>query len=237
MNCSPDSNYYQGFFMNDLKEISVRKTKDGSTTLHVQGMNETYHSSHGAMQEAVHVFVENGLKLLSKPSIKVLEVGFGTGLNALLASSFALSEKQVIDYIGLETLPLNFEMISKLNYLDFDYNLKHSGFDEIHSCEWEKRVEINDYFTLKKLQISVQEYKPEESFDIIFYDAFGPRAQGEMWEKAIFDTLYNSLNPNGLLVTYCAMGQFKRDLKAVGFSVKNVPGPPGKREMTIAIKE
>lgn len=223
--------------MKDLKNISIRETKDGSTTLYVADINETYHSSHGAMQEAKHVFIMNGLELLSKDCIHVLEVGFGTGLNALLTSDFSVRNKQQINYVGLETVPLKIEIIDKLNYLEYEPSLSKSFFLEIHSSDWEKKNSIHEFLTIEKINSSVQEFVPENDFDIVFYDAFGPRAQSEMWEKEIFEKLYGVISNNGILVTYCAMGQFKRDLKSVGFTVKNVPGPPGKREMTIAIKE
>ena len=222
--------------MKKLNNISVRLTSDGSSTLHVLDLDETYHSSHGAIQEAKHVFVKNGLALMSKDEINLLEVGFGTGLNAILACDFALVNELKINYFGLETVPLSLDLISELNYLQYDSRLSKNHFDSLHSSDWGVKLQIHDYFNFKKAVTSVQNYDSLEKYDLIFYDAFGPRAQKEMWHIDIFEKLYRILNNNGKLVTYCAMGQFKRDLRTVGFDVENVPGPPGKREMTIATK-
>lgn len=222
--------------MSKTKKIVIRETKDGSTTLYISEMDETYHSSHGAIQEAKHVFIKNGLELIDKDSIDVLEVGFGTGLNALLTCDFSFRTQKLVHYVGLETVPLSEELISKLNYLSHDPKLSPIHFNQIHSSQWEKKVKIHDFFSAEKNNISVQEYQAESNFDIIFYDAFGPRAQQEMWQREIFEKLFETIRVGGMLVTYCAMGQFKRDLRSIGFEVQNVPGPPGKREMTIARK-
>ena len=222
--------------MSKTKNIVIRETMDGSSTLYVSEIDETYHSSHGAIQEARHVFIKNGLELIDKDSIDVLEVGFGTGLNALLTSDFSLRTPKLVHYVGLETIPLGEEIISKLNSLRHDPKLSSLHFNQIHGSQWEMTVEIHDFLTIEKNNISVQEYKSERSFDIIFYDAFGPRAQNEMWQKEIFEKLFERIRTGGMLVTYCAMGQFKRDLRSIGFEVQDVPGPPGKREMTIARK-
>lgn len=217
--------------------ISIQKTKDGSHTLFVEAINETYHSSHGAIQEAKHVFIKNGISLITKTDISVLEVGFGTGLNAILTSQFSINYTKKIKYVGLETVPLELELINNLNYVTENTELSKSDFLKIHHCEWEKEETIHSNFSLTKKKVEVQNFVGEYNFDIIFYDAFGPRAQNEMWDKSIFHNLFSLLNPNGILVTYCAMGQFKRDLKEIGFRVECVAGPPGKREMTIAYKK
>ncbi len=216
--------------------ISIQTTSDGSTTLFVAELNETYHSTHGAIQEAKHVFIENGIKLIDKKEISVLEVGFGTGLNAILTSHFSQKENKTIDYVGLETVPLGMDIINKLNYLSEDTELSKNDFIKIHECNWKKKCNIHDNFYLTKKDSEIQSYKTNDFYDVVYYDAFGPRAQGEMWDKSIFENLYNLINEGGILVTYCAMGQFKRDLKSIGFEVNCVPGPPGKREMTIANK-
>jgi tRNA U34 5-methylaminomethyl-2-thiouridine-forming methyltransferase MnmC len=219
------------------ENMLIQKTKDGSTTLFLPEMNETYHSTHGAIQEAKHVFIENGIRLINKTEISVLEVGFGTGLNAILTSEFSKNERKKVNYVGLETIPLEMGLINQLNYLTEKSDLSEKDFISIHESNWEEQILINLNFTIEKKQVEVQNFICFKQFDVIYYDAFGPKAQIEMWDKSIFDKLHVMLNVGGILVTYCAMGQFKRDLKAIGFEVKSVPGPPGKREMTIALKK
>ena len=222
--------------MGNIQEISIRKTGDGSTTLFLSSIEETYHSTHGAIQEAKHVFIKNGVAQVQKEELSILEVGFGTGLNAILTSLHSQEVGIIIHYTGLETEPLPKEVIDELNYLELEPSLSKDDFAKLHSVDWESEVAIHPKFYLTKVNQKVQNFKTSNRFDLVYYDAFGPRAQNEMWEKEIFENLYNQLVNGGVLVTYCAMGQFKRDLKSVGFQVMNVPGPPGKREMTIAIK-
>jgi len=220
----------------DFKPL-IQQTKDGSHTLFIKELNETYHSSNGAIQEAKHVFIQNGITLIDKTQIRVLEVGFGTGLNAILTANFSERENKQIDYVGLETVPLSLELINGLNYLTEDMELSEVDFAKIHESAWEHKQLINTNFSITKINKDVQSFIDVIKFDIIYYDAFGPRAQNEMWDKSIFENLFGLINKGGKLVTYCAMGQFKRDLKKIGFVVECVPGPPGKREMTIAHKE
>jgi tRNA U34 5-methylaminomethyl-2-thiouridine-forming methyltransferase MnmC len=218
------------------KNISIKQTEDGSHTLYNKELDETYHSTHGAIQEANHVFIINGIEAILAKEISVLEVGFGTGLNAILTYNYAKENNKKISYTGLETFPLSKEIITQLNYryqvADFDLDV----FSKMHKSIWNVENEIDLYFSLCKINKSLQEFIIEDKFDVIYYDAFGPRAQKEMWEKPLFEKLFEMLNSGGKLVTYCAMGQFKRDLKSCGFVVKSVPGPPGKREMTIGFK-
>ena len=216
--------------------MKIQPTKDGSYTLYVEELDETYHSTHGAIQEARHVFIENGIKLINKKNISVLEVGFGTGLNTVLTQAYAENNGVFIDYSGIETVPLDESIIRHLNYTQELEEIDSKSFDLIHRTDWDSIQNISTYFNLIKINSSIQKFNSNDSYDIVYYDAFGPRAQIEMWDIAIFEKLYGFLNANGILVTYCAMGQFKRDLRACGFEVKSVPGPPGKREMTIAIK-
>jgi tRNA U34 5-methylaminomethyl-2-thiouridine-forming methyltransferase MnmC len=214
----------------------LRLTADGSPTLYVPELDETYHSMHGSVQEANHVFIQNGLAFSSAISkkIKILEVGFGTGLNALLSAQFALENQINIDYVGLEAYPVVEEIWKEINYLD-DAELK-VFYTQMMGLPFGETNTFDTYFTLSKATFHIQEWHSNEQFDLIYYDAFGPRAQAEMWHKSIFEKLYSVLNEGGLLVTYCAQGQFKRDLKALGFTVEALPGPPGKREMTRAHK-
>jgi tRNA U34 5-methylaminomethyl-2-thiouridine-forming methyltransferase MnmC len=220
------------------REIII--TKDGSPTIYLPDLNEHYHSIHGAIQEAKHVFILNGLnEFIHKEKIAILEIGFGSGLNALLAAISCIEkEKGTIDYTGIEAFPLSDLEQSKMNYaklLSF-----HSSIEikkKINQSPWNENQVIHSKFHLTKINSKIEEFDlTSDYFDIVFYDAFGPRAQANMWTIKLFTKLFNALKENGLFVTYCAKGQVKRDLKAVGFSIESRPGPPGKREMTLAWK-
>jgi tRNA U34 5-methylaminomethyl-2-thiouridine-forming methyltransferase MnmC len=214
----------------------LRHTADGSPTLYVPELDETYHSMHGSVQEAKHVFIENGLHFVTAQSkqVNILEVGFGTGLNALLTAQYAKENAINVNYVGLEAYPVEEEIWKKIKYLDDrDTLVLYSQmmalpFGEIKTC--------HPHFSLSKASAHIQDWTSSEKFDLIYYDAFGPKAQPEMWELAIFEKLFALLNTGGALVTYCAQGQFKRHLKSLGMRVEGLPGPPGKREMTRAIK-
>lgn len=214
----------------------IRLTADGSPTLYVPELDETYHSMHGSVQEANHVFIQNGLALWIgvENNINVLEVGFGTGLNAFLSAQYALEHQLVIQYTGIEAFPVEEAIWRELSY--FQKPEEKAFYHDLMAAPWEEPLALNSNFTLAKLKTSVQDWRDTAHFDLIYFDAFGPRAQAEMWDKAIFEKLHASLNKGGMLVTYCAQGQFKRDLKALGFEVLSLPGPPGKREMTRAQK-
>lgn len=220
--------------------LEIRQTKDGSNTLYVPNLNEHYHSVHGALQESRHVFIKHGLEYLlhTKKDIKILEVGFGTGLNAILTFPFALSNKAFIQYDTLEKCPLGPEVVEKLHYNKFILNPElQDTFREMHECPWNEPVSIIPYFTLQKIQEPLEEFhSPDSYYDIIYFDAFAPEKQPELWEDAMFEKLYMATRPGGILVTYCAKGSFKRSLKAAGFEVEALPGPPGKREMTRGVK-
>jgi tRNA U34 5-methylaminomethyl-2-thiouridine-forming methyltransferase MnmC len=218
----------------------IRITRDGSPTLYLPELDEHYHSTHGAVQEARHVFIENGLRTFTnKDRITILEVGFGSGLNALLTClDIQFNPKISIEYVGIESHPLNRE---ELELLDYSAQINDSAYpiimEKINTTDWDLPVKITPNFNLVKTHSEIQKFAfYSQKFDLIYYDAFGPRAQSEMWEKSIFEPLYASLKENGILVTYCAQGQFKRNLKEIGFSVESRPGPPGKREMTVAKK-
>ena len=226
----------------DKREFKI--TADGSHTLYVEALDETYHSKHGAIQEAVHVFIEAGLKHLDKTQINVLEIGFGTGLNAFLTlleaekTYFDKLSMTKINYTGIEAFPLEQEIIEELNYTA---ELKSTDkekqlFKQLHKVEWEGHQKITDNFSLNKTKVELNQFETSEQFDVIYFDAFGPRVQPEMWTETIFKNLYSCLADGGILVTYCAKGSVKRTLKAVGFEVESLPGPPGTREMTRAIK-
>lgn len=219
------------------REIIV--TADGSKTIHIPEWNEQYHSTHGALQEARHVFLKNGLEQLApNTAVKILEVGFGTGLNAILTLEAAWKANLTIQYVGLEAYPVSTLEIEELNYADLFENQELKNLYQLmHSSPWNEVVEISPGFTLEKRHEKMETFEAQfEQFDLIYFDAFGPRTQPEMWELPVLQKMYRITRENGFLVTYCAKGQVKRDLKTVGYEVEVLPGPPGKREMTRAFK-
>ena len=219
--------------------IEFEITDDGSHTLFVPGLNEHYHSTHGAIQESMHVFVDAGLRHCAKSEIKVLEIGLGTGLNAFLALVEAEKSSKKIDFTSLEFYPLSITDAEKLNYAGLIDPSKKDVFNELHKAEWEKWNQITLYFSLLKMKFDFSkpsEFSPEKQFDIIFFDAFAPEKQPEMWTQEIFDKIYSVSSENAILTTYCAKGVVRRMLQAAGFVVERLPGPPGKREILRARK-
>ncbi len=225
--------------MSDLKIIL---TEDGSSSLINLELNETYHSIHGAIQESEHVFIKHGLAFFVRQKvskeISIFEVGFGTGLNALLALKYAQENCIKIGYTTIEAFPVDPLLIRELNYpkiLAFENSEKY--FQQIHSAGWNKEEEIAAYFSVFKINMRIQSAQLlPENFDLVFFDAFAPDKQPEMWELTILQKITEAMKPNGIFVTYSAKGQLKRDLISLGLSVEKLPGPPGKREMTRAIK-
>lgn len=214
------------------------QTKDGSASIEVEGLDETYHSRHGAVQESMHIFIGEGLHRLmdSLAVIRVFEVGFGTGLNALLTFQALRNTKVIVEYTGLEAYPITEEEAAKLNYTGDDTSQKEF-FHALHAKAWDVSVRLHPQFTLVKRLAKLHEFEGvAESADLIYYDAFGPRAQPKMWLPEHFEKMYRMLSPGGVLVTYCAKGQVRRDLEAAGFKTERLPGPPGKREMLRATK-
>ncbi|WP_298550778.1 tRNA (5-methylaminomethyl-2-thiouridine)(34)-methyltransferase MnmD [uncultured Algibacter sp.] len=230
------------------REIII--TADGSTTIQIPEWNEQYHSKHGAIQEAYHVFIKHGLHHFCnqechlersrkvKESISILEIGFGTGLNAFITLLEAKKLKLNINYNGVEAYPVSEDEIKALNYTE---TLKVENdeilFQKIHETPWEERNQIKDGFILVKRKQLFSEIRDTETHNIIYFDAFGARVQPELWTETIFEIMYNALKPNGILVTYSAKGSVRRAMQAVGFKVERLPGPPGKREMLRACKE
>ena len=222
-------------------ERTLITTADGSHSLYVKELDEHYHSIHGAIQEAIHVFIKTGLHYIHDKhyqQLNILEIGFGTGLNALLTCLEAEKLKVKINYTGLEAFPLEENLLNELNYADLISDSLHNEksdtkriFKHLHISEWEKEVTISKNFTLHKIKKTLQEVKFSNTFDLIFFDAFGPRVQPEMWTEELFYKIYSATKPNGCLVTYCAKGEVKRTLKKVGYTVETLPGPPRKREM------
>ena len=216
-------------------------TADGSKTIHIEDWNEQYHSKHGAIQEAQHVFIKEGLQHYSaknkSTSVDVLEIGFGTGLNAFLTLLEADNIKSKINYVGVEAYPVSMDDINQLNYVELISAENETVFNKLHTVSWEKEHEITSKFKLQKRQQFFSEIKDNYAFDLIYFDAFGARVQPELWSKSIFETMYKALKPNGVLVTYAAIGEVKRNMKALGFMVERLKGPPGKRHMLRATKK
>ena len=217
------------------REIII--TSDGSTTIHLPDWNEQYHSKHGAIQEAYHVFIKHGLEAVSKSELSILEIGFGTGLNAFITFLEAHKNTKKIQYVGVEAYPVALEEVAKLNYVS---ELKAEDFGEvfqkIHQTSWEENHEISNHFQILKRKQFFHEISDEHQFDLIYFDAFGARVQPDLWTEEIFSIMYEALKPNGILTTYSAKGSVRRAMQTVGFSVERLPGPPGKREMLRATK-
>lgn len=214
---------------------SIVTTGDGSKTIHIKEWNENYHSSHGAVQEAKHVFLQYGLSLFEeKKEVNIFEVGFGTGLNAILTYQYAQEKQLSIHYNAIEAYPVSEDELQLLNYASlFDASRMQDIYSNMHIVPWNKDEIISSDFVLHKIHQKLEDYIfPTNHFDLIYFDAFGPRVQENMWTQEVFQKLYDSLKMEGVFVTYCAKGQVKRDLKLVGFEVETLPGPPGKREMT-----
>jgi len=212
-------------------------TADGSTTIHITEWDEQYHSKHGAIQEAKHVFIKNGLTLFANQKISILEIGFGTGLNCFITFLEAPKMKLVIDYVGVEAYPLATEEVDKMNYVNqLEASELSNVFNKMHQQDWEIKDEISSDFSLTKRKQFFNEINDENKFDLIYFDAFGARVQPELWTEEIFEKMFKALKPGGVLITYSAKGSVRRAMLAVGFLVEKLPGPLGKREMLRAIK-
>jgi tRNA U34 5-methylaminomethyl-2-thiouridine-forming methyltransferase MnmC len=219
------------------REVSLLLTADGSTTLVDAGLQETYHSVHGALRESRHVYLKAGLEYRAANSgnvpLRLFEVGFGTGLNACLSLRFAMENHRMIEFHSIESHPLPKEIWEKLQFP----GLETDEFRVLHKALWDEPVEVNRFFILHKHRASfIDNPMPQGLMDVVFYDAFAPAKQPAMWNAELLQKVAASMAPGGVLVTYCAQGQFKRDLKAAGLKVESLPGPPGKREMVRAFK-
>ena len=215
----------------------IIQTLDGSTTIHLQEWDECYHSKHGAIQEAQHVFIKNGLSLFQDTQISILEIGFGTGLNTFITFLEAPKMNLTIDYVGVEAYPISAEEIVSMNYVQ-ELNAENESaiFDKIHANSWEEKHAITNEFSLTKRKQFFEDIDDVAQYDLIYFDAFGYRVQPELWSTEIFRKMFISLKPNGILVTYAARGVVKRSMIEVGFTVEKLQGPPGKREMFRATK-
>lgn len=214
----------------------IIKTLDNTDTLYSEHFKEHYHSVNGAIEESLHVFINAGLRACNKNTIHIFEVGFGTGLNAYLTLLDSITISKTIFYTAVELYPLDKEIVSKLNYSELLGINKSDLFQKLHSCNWEKQVKISNTFYLRKLDADFNKIELNTTYDLIFFDAFSPEVQPELWSLKNFQKLYNALNTNGILTTYSSKGFVKQNLREAGFIVKRLAGPKGKRHMVKAFK-
>ncbi len=211
----------------------VQLTADGSHTLFLPEMDEHYHSVNGAAQESMHVFIEAGFRQLDKKVIRVFEIGFGTGLNAFLTLQETLADTSLqVEYYAVERFPLGKDLLRQLNYGASHPKL----FEKLHDVEWDSLQTITDQFSIFKISGDSNTCIVPNGVDLVYFDAFAPDKQPEMWNQEIFDRLYEQMNAGGILATYCAKGAVRRMMKEAGYTVDRIPGPPGKREMLRARK-
>jgi tRNA U34 5-methylaminomethyl-2-thiouridine-forming methyltransferase MnmC len=225
----------------------ILTTLDGSTTIHLPEWDESYHSKHGAIQEAYHVFIKCGFSLLTSPiskssndgkSISILEIGFGTGLNAFITYLEAEKASQIVDYVGVEAYPVLLDEALKMNYVsELKVLEKATIFNQMHQVSWNERQVISENFILTKRKQLFQDISDLNQYDLIYFDAFGFRVQPELWSVELFRKMYSSLKIGGILVTYACRGSIKRAMLECGFQVEKLPGAPGKREMLRGIKK
>jgi len=218
-----------------MKNLEFRTTLDGSTTLYNGDIDECYHSLFGARNESMHIFITSGLNQCHKSTINILEVGFGTGLNAFLTALEAEKTDVKINYTTIELYPLSDEIYTKLPYAKTTEEA--TLFEQLHTCHWEENVQITHNFSITKLKADIQILTFHNSFDCVFFDAFSPEKQPELWNISIFEKIYQAMNTGGILTTYCAKGVVRRTLQQVGFVVERIAGPiGGKREILRARK-
>ncbi len=219
-------------------KVEIKYTADGSSTLYLPDLNEQYHSLNGAVTESEHVYLNMGFNYYQKPNPVVFEVGFGTGLNALLTADRAQITKQSVFYMAIENYPLDKAVVEVLDYGRFVPEQGKELFAALHECNWDEPVQVTPYFCLLKIKSDFTgiDWKLPVKFDIVYFDAFGPDKQPDMWTQHIFSRLYEQFLPGGILVTYSAKGEVRRRLKTAGFVTEKLPGPPGKKEMIRAIK-
>jgi tRNA U34 5-methylaminomethyl-2-thiouridine-forming methyltransferase MnmC len=208
-------------------------TDDGSHTIYLPEMDEHYHSVHGAIQESLHIYIEQGLLQTTKKELSVLEIGFGTGLNAYLTYGVSKKENILIHYTSLEKYPLNELEFQKLNYPNNIFPEYEQIFNQMHQAEWNKMIPISQEFKLEKLNADLLTFEFNETpqFDLVYYDAFAPGKQPEMWTENILHKIASTVKPNGILVTYCAKGSVRRAFSEAGFTMERIPGPKGKKEI------
>jgi tRNA U34 5-methylaminomethyl-2-thiouridine-forming methyltransferase MnmC len=211
-------------------------TADGSHTIYVPELDEHYHSVHGAVQESNHIFIKSGFETCSANPLSILEIGFGTGLNVLLTVLSNEKSDKEVHYVSLEKYPVDPDILNTINHREFAGKSGKELFSTIHKSQWNKEIMISNNFYLTKIETDFTTFQPEGKFDLIYFDAFGPAKQPEMWTGRIFDNISAVTKKEGIFVTYSAKGQVKRNLKAAGFIVNLLPGPPGKRQIIRAVK-
>jgi tRNA U34 5-methylaminomethyl-2-thiouridine-forming methyltransferase MnmC len=221
----------------DPESPEIRLTDDGSHTLYVKSLDEYYHSHFGALTESEHIFIIAGLATLKSDKVSILEVGFGTGLNALLTALYATENKINISYVTLEKYPLDASLLSRLNYGSLTGEEGPALFEAIHSAPWNEPVRLTPWFTIEKKLSDLTAMNIEGFYDLVFFDAFGPDKQPEMWTKEVMTKIAAVTFTGSVFVTYSAKGELKRILRDLGFEVTLLPGPPGKRVMTRAVKK
>ena len=217
-------------------ERKLKITEDGSHTVFVDGLNEPYHSTHGALQESMHVFIKQGLLTVKQSSVRILELGFGTGLNTLLTLRESLSLNLDIFYHAVEKYPLREGEYKLLNYEKILEDVPKGMLQRLHSCPWGEAVQISDRFTLYKEEADFRSMKLSPNINLIYFDAFSPDKQPELWTEEVICPIAQVSATDAILVTYSSKGNIRRTLSSCGFEVFKVPGPPGKREMVRAIK-
>ncbi len=212
--------------------IKIEQTADGSNTLYVPELDEHYHSVKGALTESEHIFIRMGLNHSPAVSPRILEIGFGTGLNAFLTLLEADRAQRKVHYTTIERFPVTEDTVRSLKYPEQICPQRAEDFYALHSAVWDTDRQLTDFFTLHKVEADFTACKFGDGYDVIYFDAFAPEKQPEMWSQELFDRLYASLNPGGILVTYCAKGVVRRMLQSSGFQMERLPGPPGgKREI------
>lgn len=220
------------------RDYDIIITEDGSHSVRIQNSNITFHSVKGAIQESMHVFIQAGLNdYLQHTSVKqltIFELGFGTGLNALLTANIALEKQISIAYTSVDAYPLPDVILSQLQYNSAD---EHQLYKKITHAAWNSNIIIHEYFLLRKQNILLLDFNTLDRFDIVYFDAFAPNDQPELWTKKVFDKIYDYIKPNGFLITYCAKTTVRKALAEAGFVVEKLPGPPGKREIVKATKK
>jgi len=211
-------------------------SQDGSHTYYIPELREHYHSVYGAIRESRHIFILNGLQTITTSPVRILEIGLGTGLNALLTWQYAQDHRLKVYYTGIEKFPLSNRETDVLNYSAL-LRLNPRIFTEFHQSPWNQHITTNPFFNWIKLKTDLVTFEPSERYDLIYFDAFAPEVQPELWTETIFRRLYLCLTKGGKLVTYSAKGSVRRALKSAGFVVQKLPGPPGKREITCATEQ
>jgi tRNA U34 5-methylaminomethyl-2-thiouridine-forming methyltransferase MnmC len=213
--------------------LKIVRTKDNSDTLYHTELDEHYHSIKGAISESMHVFINAGLKFCQKTKLKILEIGFGTGLNLLLTLHENKLLKKHIYYETIDKYPLQEEIYNKLNY----HSTHNELFLKIHSLPWDTEIRLTHQITVKKVKADLTDYHSNATFDLLYFDAFSPEKQKELWSENIFRKLYAISSKNAVLVTYSSKGTVKQALRNVGYTVQRLKGPSGKRHMIRAVKE